>query len=95
MSDTLIRPRPSIGPTIGPGFVAAGGAAERPAPALRPHRARVAPTPTPPCEESTTAGISYAEPPEVPKTWEVVALVAIFAVTLLIAVGLFGRVLTL
>ncbi|MFI8182653.1 DUF6480 family protein [Actinacidiphila glaucinigra] len=94
MSDTLIRPRPSIGPTIGPGFVASGTAAQ-PAPALRPHRARVAPTPTPACEESTTAGISYAEPPEVPKAWEVVALVAIFAVTLLIAVGTFGRVLTL
>lgn len=62
MSDTLIRPRPSIGPTIGPGFVASGTAAQ-PAPALRPHRARVAPTPTPACEESTTAGISYAEPP--------------------------------
>ncbi|MGW3248112.1 DUF6480 family protein [Streptomyces sp. NPDC001070] len=83
MFDTLIRP----GPTTGP--------APRPAPALRPHRDRVPPTPTPPCEESTTAGISYPEPPDVPRAWEVVALVAIFAVTLLIAIGMFGRILTL
>jgi hypothetical protein len=55
----------------------------------------VPPTPTPPCEESTTAGISYPEPPDVSRAWDVVALVAIFAVTLLIAVGMFGMVLTL
>ncbi|MDX2645867.1 DUF6480 family protein [Streptomyces sp. PA03-1a] len=95
MSKTLIPPRPVIGPTIGPAFGATTGTGAQPAPALRPHRDRVAPTPTPACEESTTAGISYTEPPEVPKTWEIVALVAIFAVTLLIAVGMFGRVLTL
>ncbi|MFE0631262.1 DUF6480 family protein [Streptomyces sp. NPDC058864] len=95
MPDTLISPRLLIGPTIGPAFGATSGTAAEPAPALRPHRARTEPTPTPACEESTTAGISYAEPPEVPKAWEVVALVAIFAVTLLIAVGTFGRILTL
>jgi hypothetical protein len=89
MSDLLIRPRPVPGP------VSAASPAPAPAPALRPHRDRVPPTPTPACEESTTAGISYAEPRDVSKIWEVVALVAIFAVTLLIAIGLFGRVLTL
>lgn len=95
MSDTLIDPRSVIGPTIGPLNVSTTSAAARPAAALRPHRDRVEPTPTPPCEESTTAGISYAEPREITRTWEVVALVAIFLVTLLIAVGTFGRVLSL
>ncbi|WP_431968893.1 DUF6480 family protein [Actinacidiphila sp. bgisy160] len=95
MSDTLIRPQPVIGPTIGPAFGATSGTAGHPASALRPHRERTEPTPTPAGEESTTAGISHAEPPEFPKAWEIVALVAIFAVTVLIAVGLFGRVLTL
>ncbi|WP_431950203.1 DUF6480 family protein [Actinacidiphila sp. bgisy167] len=94
MPDTLISPRPLSGtaPAVVP---ALGASAAAPAPALRPHRDRTEPTPTPPCEESTTTGISYTEPPEVPKIWEIVALVAIFAVTLLIAVGTFGRVLTL
>lgn len=95
MPDTLISPRPLTDTTLGPAFGATGGSAAPPAPALRPHRVRVEPTPTPAGEESTTTGISYTEPPEVPKAWEIVALVAIFAVTLLIAVGTFGRVLTL
>jgi hypothetical protein len=97
MPDTLISPRPLRGtaPAVVPALGASAGAAVTPAAALRPHRDRTEPTPTPPCEESTTTGISYTEPPEVPKVWEIVALVAIFAVTLLIAVGMFGRVLTL
>ncbi|MFF7209565.1 DUF6480 family protein [Streptomyces sp. NPDC008238] len=95
MSDTLMTPRPLTGPMIGPAFGATAGTAARPAPALHPHRERTEPTPTPACEESTTAGISFTEPPEVPKAWEVVALVAIFAVTLLIAVGLFARIFSL
>ncbi|MDX3072800.1 DUF6480 family protein [Streptomyces sp. NPDC088354] len=59
---------------------------------LQPHREGIPPTPTPPCESSTTAGISYTEPPEVRTAWEVVSLILIFAVAALIAVGLIARV---
>ncbi|MFF3562485.1 DUF6480 family protein [Streptomyces sp. NPDC002574] len=62
---------------------------------LQPHREGVQPTPTPPCESSTTSGISYTEPPEVRTAWEVVSLFLIFGVAALIAIGLIARVVAL
>ncbi|MGW1023613.1 DUF6480 family protein [Streptomyces sp. NPDC002577] len=52
------------------------------------------PEETPPAEESIH-GIAYREPVEVRKGWEAVPLVLIFAVAVLIAIGLIAMVVEL
>ncbi|MFD7872996.1 DUF6480 family protein [Streptomyces sp. NPDC059766] len=59
-----------------------------------PGSRKVAPTPTPPAEGSTTEGISQHEP-AASKAWAPLSLLLIMAVVVLVVVGLVGMIVAL